>query len=276
LRGAALLEQCSGKMRVVKGLLERCVTTVEALTLAPTGLRLSDLARELGMPKAAAHRLLAELVRLGWVEHTAATTTYRLGLRLPLVTQRVLHATGLADLVQPVLDRVARETRELARCAVALPDCLAWLAHAQGAPPGLLYQPAMSDPVRPHATANGKAWLATLEPALAMEMARAGGLGTLRPTPRTLATEAELAEELRRIAARGWAVAEEEAERGVVAIAVAVRPSPGPAAATVSVAGPLVRLPAERWPAIAARLAAAAGELEAVWPRATAGEATGA
>lgn len=259
-------------MRVVKGLLERCVATVEALTLAPAGLRLSDLARELDMPKAAAHRLLAELVRLGWVEHTAATS-YRLSLRLPLLTQRVLHATGLADLVQPVLDRVARETKELARCAVALPDCLAWLAHAQGAPPGLLYQPAMSDPVRPHATANGKAWLATLEPARAMAVARAGGLGTLRPTPRTLTTEDALAEELRRIAARGWAVAEEEAELGVVAIAVAVRPQPGPAVATVSVAGPLVRLPAERWPAIAARLATAAAELEAVWPRAAMGGA---
>ena len=35
LRGAALMEQCSGRMRVVKGLLERCVATVEALTLAP-------------------------------------------------------------------------------------------------------------------------------------------------------------------------------------------------------------------------------------------------
>ena len=260
------MEQCSTRMRLVKGLLERCVETVEALTLAPEGVRLSDLARELDMPKAAAHRLLTELLRLGWVEQVA-DGAYRLTHRLPLVTQRVLHATGIAALAQPVLDQVARDTKELARLAVALPDCLVWLAHAQGAPPGLVYQPTLSDPVRPHATANGKAWLATLDPRQAMAIARAGGLGTLRPTPRTITTEAALRADLDRIRMRGWAVAEEEAERGVVAIAVAVRPGQGAAVATISVAGPLVRLPEERRPAIAARLAAAALELATIWPR---------
>ena len=95
------MEQCSTRMRLVKGLLERCVETVEALTLAPEGVRLSDLARELDMPKAAAHRLLTELLRLGWVEQVA-DGAYRLTHRLPLVTQRVLHATGIAALAQPV------------------------------------------------------------------------------------------------------------------------------------------------------------------------------
>lgn len=259
------MEHCSGKMRVVKGLLERSVETVEALTLAPEGMRLSDLARALAMPKAAAHRLLTELVRLAWVEQSAAGL-YRLAPRLPLLAQRVLHATGLSDLVRPVLEQVARDTRELARVAVALPDCLVWLAHAQGAPPGLLYQPAMSDPVRPHAPANGKAWLATLEPGRALAIARAGGLGERRLAPRTITTEAALLRELQRIRARGWAVAEEEAERGVVAVAVAVRPDAGPAVATISVAGPLVRLPEARRPQIAARLAEAAAQLAAVWP----------
>jgi len=259
------MEQCSDNMRVVKGLLERCVGTVEALTSAPEGMRLSDLARSLDMPKAAAHRLLRELVRLGWVEQSAEGL-YRLTPRLPLVTQRVLHATGIAELVQPVLDQVARDTRELARVAVALPDCLVWLAHAQGAPPGLLYQPAMSDPVRPHATANGKAWLATLPPERALAIARAGGLGEPRRAPRTITSETALARDLQRTRARGWGLAEEEAEPGVVAIAVAVRPRGGATVATISIAGPLVRLPESRRPAIAARLVQAAAQLAAIWP----------
>lgn len=259
-------------MRVVKGLLERCVATVEALTAAPAGMRLSEIARLLDMPKTAAHRLLAELVRLGWVERAPAET-YRLTPRLPLVTQRVLLATGLTERVQPVLDRVARETRELARAAIALPDSLVWLAHAQGAPPGLVYQPALADPVRPHATANGKAWLATLDRARAIAIARAGGLGAVRPTPRTLASEAALLRDLARIRARGFAVADEEAETGVVAIAVAVRPGGGIAVATISVAGPAVRLPAARHPAIAACLAAAADQLAATWPAASVDQA---
>jgi DNA-binding IclR family transcriptional regulator len=255
-------------MRVVKGLLERSVATVETLTAAPAGMRLSDLARALDMPKTAAHRLLAELLRLGWVERAPAEV-YRLAPRLPLMAQRVLHATGLTDRVQPVLDRVARDTRELARAAVALPDSLVWLAQAQGAPPGLLYQPTLSDAVRPHATANGKAWLATFERARAIEIARAGGLGTIRPTRRTLTSEAALLRDLAAVRARGFAVAEEEAEPGVVAIAVAVMAGHGPAVATVSVAGPLVRLPESRRAAVAARLRQAADELAVLWPAST-------
>lgn len=270
LAAAVLMEQCSGRMRVVKGLLDRCVATVEAMTLAPEGIRLSDLARELDIPKAAAHRLLTELVRLGWVEQSAEEL-YRLTWRLPLVTQRLLHATGIAELVQPVLDQLARDTKELVRIAMALPDGLVWLAHAQGAPPGLLYQPTMSNPVRLHATANGKAWLATLEPEHALALARAGGLGTVRATARTIRSEAALAKDLQRIRARGWALADEEAEAGVIAIAVAVRPGGGAAVATMSVAGPLVRLPEARRPAIAALLTQAAGQLAALWPGAAAG-----
>lgn len=251
-------------MRLVKGLLERCVEVVERLSALPDGARLSDLARSLDLPKTAAHRLLAELSRVGWVEQADTDGPYRLTSRLPLLTQRVLHATGMPDLAQPVLERVARASGELARLTVALPDQLVWLAQVQGAPPGLMYQPTLSDPVRPHATANGKAWLATLPEARALAIAREGGLGTLCPTPRTLATEVALLAELARTRRRGYAVAEEEAERGVVAIAVAIGV---PVLGTISVAGPMLRLPRARHAALAATLTQAALELAAAWPR---------
>jgi DNA-binding IclR family transcriptional regulator len=258
------MEHCSSSMRLVKGLLERCVQVVEQLSALPDGARLSELARALDLPKTAGHRLLAELTRLGWVEQLGADGPYRLTTRLPLLTQRVLHATGLPDLAQPVLESVARQSGELARLTVALPDQLVWLAQVQGAPPGLMYQPTLSDPVRPHATANGKAWLATLPQARALAIARNAGLGTLRPTPRTLATSTQLVADLIRTRRRGYALAEEEAERGVVALAVSIG---APALGTISVAGPMLRLPRARHAALAATLKQAALELAAAWPR---------
>lgn len=261
------MEHCSDNMRLVKGLLDRCVGLVEALSAHPQGSRLSELARMLDLPKTGTHRLLGELLRLGWVEQLGADGPYRLTTRLPLLTQRVLHATGLPDLAQPVLENVARESRELARLAIALPDQLVWLAQVQGAPPGLLYQPAMSDAVRPHATANGKAWLATLPADRAIGIARAAGLGTDGPTPRTLRTSTALAADLARSRRRGYALAEEEAERGVVAIAVAITAPDGTGVGTVSVAGPILRLPRARHAELAVLLTQAATELSAAWPR---------
>lgn len=253
-------------MRHVKGLLARSVDVVELLAAGAAPLRLSDIASRLELPKSATHRLLRELVSLGWVEQETAEGRYRLSLRFALLGSRGLRATGLPELVRPLLQALADATRELARLTLASDEGLVWLASAQGAPAGLMYQPAMDGPLVLHATANGKAFLAALPPERAEALARAGGLGARRPTSRTLADWPALAAALAEIRARGYALAEEEAEPGVTAVAVAILGADRAPVGTVSVAGPSLRLPPARYPALAAVLAETAAALAAEWP----------
>lgn len=253
-------------MRLVKGLLERCVEVTEWMAARGGPARLSDLAQALAMPKAAAHRLLRELCVLGWVEQDGAEGPYRLTLRFGLLGHRVLQASGLPELIQPLLQRLADRTQELARLTIATGDGLAWLASAQGAPPGLVYQPAMDGPLVLHATANGKAYLACFDDKTALALARANGFGARRPTARTLHGDAALRADLARVRKRGYGLAEQEAELGVTALAVAVRGADGIVRGTVSVAGPSLRLPAARYPELAATVAETAAELARVWP----------
>jgi DNA-binding IclR family transcriptional regulator len=168
--------------------------------------------------------------------------------------------------VPPVLDGLAARTGELVRLTLATDHGLTWFAFAQGAPPGLVYQPGMDGPVVLHATANGKAFLATFSNEAALGLARRGGFGQLRPTERTLDAEAALLAELARVRRRGYAVADQEAERGVVAVAVAVRAGDGSVRGTMSVAGPHLRIGGDRIPALAAALKEAATSLASVWP----------
>jgi DNA-binding IclR family transcriptional regulator len=253
-------------MRLVKGLLERCVEATEHMATAGGPMRLSDLAQALDMPKAAAHRLLRELCTLGWVEQDGAEGPYRLTLRFGLLGHRVLQTSGLPELIQPLLQRLADRTQELVRLTIATGDGLAWLASAQGAPPGLVYQPAMDGPLVLHATANGKAYLASFDDKAALALARANGFGRSQPTARTLRDEAALRADLARVRKRGYGLAEQEAELGVTALAMAVRGVDGTVRGTVSVAGPTLRLPATRYPALAALVAETAAELASVWP----------
>lgn len=272
------MELCSDSMRVVKTLLNRCVDVVDLLAARPGPSRLSDIAGALGLPKSAAHRLLRELCMLGWVEQDRADGPYRLTLRFGLLGQRVMLATGLLDLTRPLLERLAAETRELARLTIVTGagvtgagvtgsgvtgSGLAWLSSAQGAPPGLMYQPAMDGPVVLHATANGKAWLAAMPDDQALDLARRGGLGQAMPTSRTMTEETALLADLAGVRARGYAVADQEAELGVTAVAVAL---PDRRMGTVSVAGPSARLAEERFDALAAALTSAAAGLAMVWP----------
>jgi DNA-binding IclR family transcriptional regulator len=122
----------------------------------------------------------------------------------------------------------------------------------------------MATPVRLFATANGKAFLATLNDAAALALARKDGLGQIQPTARSHTGEAALLADIQRVRARGYGLAEEEAELGVFAIAVAI-PGPAGARGTLSIGGPSPRL-AHRIPELAAELQATAAILAGIWP----------
>ncbi|MCY7307093.1 MAG: IclR family transcriptional regulator [Rhodoferax sp.] len=259
-------------MRLVKGVLNRCLEVLERLSVDSQWRRLSDIAAALDLPKGAVHRLLAELQSLGWIEQDLDTERYRLTLKLALLGQQYLRATGLPGIAQPILDEVAKRCRELVRLTVLQDNALHWLAASQGAPTGLMYQPTLNGRLIPHTTANGKIWLSTLDEVTAVRLATQGGLGQpgrpgLLVGPRALRDADSLLRDLAACRTRGFGVAIEEAEPGVKALAVIVLAHDDQRVlGTMSIAGPLVRMGPERDAEFHALLEQAAGTLALVWP----------
>lgn len=249
---------------------ERCISLIEALAAEPGGMPLGEVAARFKLPKSAVHRILSVLEERGWVMQDRLSQQYALSLRCAMLAFRNLDARGLPDMAQQVLDALAQTTREYCRLAIVEGEGLSWIARAQGAPAGLRYDPDLGQEVVLHATATGKAWLATLPEDEAVRLCarelgrRHHGLG-----PRRLRTLDALARELEETRRRGCAIAVEEGEPGVVAVATAFRAEgvpDAPVVGTLSVAGPLVRMPPERRIEIARALHRAAAEMEAVWP----------
>jgi DNA-binding IclR family transcriptional regulator len=222
------------------------------------------------MPKSGAHRLLATLVDLAWVEQNPSTGFYRLSMRLAILGQQFYAATGIPNICQPVLDDLAAQCREFVRLAVVDGHSLVWVAHAQGASSGLMYQPSLTSNTVPlFATASGKAWLATLPTDTAMEMVKKnGGLQNAdRYGPNVVRTVETLVRELKATARRGYGTAFSEAEFGVTAVASAIRHGEeGPALGTVSIAGPSARVTEKRAQDLAPLLLPAARQLASLWP----------
>jgi len=249
---------------------ERCLSIIELLAGGARQIPLGEIAERLDLTKSGAHRLLATLVELGWAEQDRETAFYRLTMRLAVLGQRFYAASGLPDICQPVLDRFARECREFARLAVVDGSSLVWIAYAQGASGGLLYQPAETTGTVPlYATATGKAWLATIEPNEAVQhVARHGGFSQAdHYGPNVIRSIESLLKELRATARRGYGLAFNEAEPGVTAIAAAIRAGgDGATVGTVSIAGPTARMTEARVRELAPLVTQCAADLSRSWP----------
>ena len=256
-------------MKVVNSLLERCFQLIEFLAEEPRAYRLGVISDRLGLQKGAAHRLLAALCDMGWVEQEPETGFYRLTLRLAIMGQRVLLATRIPDLTRPVLQKLAEETQELVRMAIVEGERLSWVVFVQGRRTGLIYQPEMIGRAPLTVTSHGKAWLSTLPPEDAMRIVREEGFPPPgRYGPRAIQSIEAFAAAVDETRARGWGMSYEEGERGIAAIAAPIRPfGPNtPAVATCSVAGPLMRFGAEDIVRNATLVMQAANEIAAIWP----------
>ena len=249
---------------------ERCLAIIELLAEGARTVPLGEIAERLSLPKSGAHRLLATLVDLGWAEKDPETSFYRLTMRLATLGQQFYVATGIPDVCQPLLDRLAQQCREFVRLAVVDGHSLVWVAHAQGATSGLVYQPSlMSNTVPLFATASGKAWLATLpsDQAMRVVMDNGGLKDAHRYGPNVVSSIEALLRELKATARRGYGLALSEAEFGVTAVAAAVRTGEGdPALGTVSIAGPSARVTEKRAHELAPLVLRTARELASLWP----------
>ncbi|MEN5201833.1 IclR family transcriptional regulator [Pseudomonas wadenswilerensis] len=247
--------------------IERAFNLLERLTSAPRGLPLQTLAEELDIPKSATHRMLAELMRLGYVRQNAESGRYHLSTRLVAMGFRYLASSG-ADIVQPILEQLAQQTGELVRLGVIDGERQTWIAKAQGARSGLRYDPDMGRDAPLFYTASGHAWLSSLSDAQALLLVERQGIADPAEFgPNAPKSNAELLERLRIAREHGYAWVVESSAVGTSALAAVVRhPLDGHALGVLSVAGPSARMSEARMHELAPVLLAAVAELSAASP----------
>jgi len=247
--------------------IERAFSLLERLASEPRGLPMQSLADELSIPKSATHRMLAELIRLGYVRQNPENLRYQLSTKLIAVAFRYLSSSG-ADIVQPILDRLAGECGELVRLGVIDGDRQTWIAKSQGARSGLRYDPDMGRDAPLFYTASGHAWLARMSDEEALALVERQGIDD--PAlfgPNAPRSTDELLARLRLARARGYAWVVESSALGMSALAAVVRhPLEGRVIGVLSIAGPSARLPEARIHELAPQLLSAAAELSAASP----------
>jgi DNA-binding IclR family transcriptional regulator len=210
------------------------------------------LSRDLGVPLGSTHRMLADLEAEGVVERTAEDR-WELSYRLLQLVGIQYERIQLPQLVRPVLEQLAAETRETAFLAIPVQDAIVYLDKVQSDQQMQLFVELGTR--RPmHCTGLGKAILAFLPQAQ-----RERYLATARfeaMTPNTITDPVLLALELERTRERGYATDREEILIGVHCIAVPLINYAGRAVGAISIAGATPRIGSERFDGLVRKVTA--------------------
>ena len=246
----------------MSGILERSFKVLEHLAEHPEGCALSTLASELQIPLSASHRLLAELIRCGYVRQEARDGHYVLTIKLVSISLSFLSRSGIVDIAQPLLDQLASTSGELVRLAVVDGEDLTFVAKAQGATHGLRYDPDMGLSVALSCSAAGHAWLSTMSEDDAMALVAKKGLGKPEDygpkAPTSLKAVMAFVKAARQ---RGFSMINEVFAPAMTAMAAPVFGADGTAIGVVTIAGPSVRLTPQRMEALGPALCQAAEEV---------------
>lgn len=202
-------------------------------------LRVANVARDLGVARSTAHRMLTTLQARGLLRQDPATKSYGPGVSLVELGMAVMGAVDLRAEIRPVLDKLAGDTGETAHLLVLEGAEVAFLDGVESK--RVIRAAARSGQRSPaHTSAAGKALLARLDEE---ELRRRYPTPRLRGgTANALATRTALIVELEQIRQRGYATNLSESETDLHAVAVAVCDRHGNPRCALSVSGPASRL----------------------------------
>lgn len=94
------------------GAVAKSFQVLEAVSVARGPVRLSALAEQLGLQKSTVHRVLAELIELGYVEQEAATGLYRATLRTWEIGAAVIADLPIRQIAANTLHDLHQQTGE--------------------------------------------------------------------------------------------------------------------------------------------------------------------
>ena len=223
-----------------------------------TRIGVTEAARCLGVAPSTAHRLLAMLRHHGFATQDS-DRAYRPG---PVFGE--LGITGrpgpsLRVLVRPRLEQLSRQLNETVHLVVRQGTMIKFVDGVE-APQALRVGSRVGMSLLAHATAGGKVLLAELSPAQLRALYPRGLPKGYGPAVTDLA---QLQRQLAAARRLGYAVNQEESERGIVGVGVCLRDLRGRVRGALAAAMPATRCPKERIPEIANALRTCAEQLAA-------------
>jgi IclR family transcriptional regulator, KDG regulon repressor len=222
--------------------IERASQILDILGQSPQGISIRELSTKIKLPKGTTHRLLSSLSYFGYVKQDLKTRNYFLGFKLVELGNLLLNQLDLRKEAEPFLRDLAERIRETIHMVVMDRDEVVYIdkVETEQNPSGLRMASRIGLRNPPHSCAVGKVLLADFSDESQDSFLKGRNLS--RRTENTMTDLAQLKEHLKQVRKQGYALDDEENERGIRCVAAPIYSETGRAVAAISISGPAFRV----------------------------------
>lgn len=228
--------------------LSRGLQLLDAINASSEHLGIREVARLLDISPSIAQRLVNTLVEAGYLQQVVETRKYRLGVSALALGARMVRSDELYTSASSEL-RILAEQHQLNGFLGVIQQGAVVYLHTVQSHGAIAIRAAAGQRVLPHATALGKALVAELSSDRLSEILGAAPYATR--TAHTITSARAFAKELEQTRRRGYSIADEENELGIVSIGTPIRNQDGMVVAAISVAFLKAQRGPKEWPEIA-------------------------
>jgi DNA-binding IclR family transcriptional regulator len=222
--------------------IDRASSILDILGQSPHGISIRELSSKIKLPKGTIHRLLSSLSYFGYVRQDPKTRNYLLGFKLVELGNLLINQLDLRKEAEPFLKDLAERTKEtvhmvlLDRNEVVYIDKVETDQHTSGL--RMASRVGLRNPA--HSSAVGKVLLAHFSEEELNNFTKEKGL--LKRTENTITDPGRLREHLSIVRAQGYAIDDEENEKGIRCVAAPIYNEVGKPVAAISISGPAFRI----------------------------------
>ena len=219
--------------------IERMMNLLDTLAGHNTPVNLKQLAMQTKLHPSTAHRILGVMVDNRLVDRVEPGT-YRLGIRLLELGNLVKSRVSVRQEALPNMQMLHLELGETVNLSLRRDDEVLYIERTTGSSSMMRVVHIIGARAPLHITAVGKIFLADDGPEKVMQYSQRTGLP--KYTENTLTDPQSLAREIEKIRRQGYALDNEEAEKGVSCIGAGIFNDEGKLVAGLSVSAPSDRL----------------------------------
>lgn len=220
--------------------LARGLEVICAFTRSRPKMTLSEVAKSTGMTRATVRRFLLTLVREGYAEKDEKL--FALKPKILQLGYSALSSMGILEVIQPVMNDLAKTVQESVFAAVLTGDHVTYIARA--ASDRLINVSITVGSRAPaHAVSTGRVLLASEPEEVLLQYLDNVRLQKL--TPHTITSKVKLREAIESARVTGYSIVDQELEVGLGSLSVPIRDSSGRTVAALNVCCPSARLSPE-------------------------------